>query len=164
KLIRMALMRPAPNPSLVVVCAGGAGSVSRRHMHHKGSTMSSQASSPATDQPATTPRPTRDASGRFVKNNPGGPGNPYAHRVAALRSALLERVTEEDIHPIAARLVELARSGDVSAARLLFSYSLGKPAEAADPDGLDLHEWSLLRQGSAPTAEVMAPFNGLPVG
>jgi len=27
----------------------------------------------------------RDARGRFTKGNPGGPGNPHARRVAALR-------------------------------------------------------------------------------
>lgn len=31
-------------------------------------------------------------SGRFTTGNPGGPGNPYARRVAAMRTQLLDAV------------------------------------------------------------------------
>ena len=36
----------------------------------------------------------RDVHGRFTKANPGGPGNPFARKVAALRKALLDSVSE----------------------------------------------------------------------
>lgn len=72
----------------------------------------------------------RDAAGRFVQGNPGGPGNPYAKRVAALREAMLAAVTEEDIGAILAKLVELARSGNVQAAKEVLDRCLGRPLEA----------------------------------
>lgn len=73
----------------------------------------------------------RDAAGRFVKGNPGGPGNPYAKLVAALRSALLAAVTEEDIREVIQALVREAKNGNVSAARELLGRVLGPP-EAVD--------------------------------
>ncbi len=72
----------------------------------------------------------RDASGRFAKGNPGGPGNPHAQKVARLRSALLNAVTEEDIRLIVAKLVEQAKAGDLHAAKEVLLRTLGKPVEA----------------------------------
>jgi len=43
----------------------------------------------------------RDERGRFARGNPGGTGNPHAAKVARLRSALLNAVTEQDIMDIA---------------------------------------------------------------
>ena len=71
----------------------------------------------------------RDSSGRFTKGNPGGLGNPHAKRVARLRAALLEAVTEEDIRAIVAKLVEQARAGDLYAAREVLLRTLGRPVE-----------------------------------
>ena len=42
----------------------------------------------------------RDVHGRFRKGNPGGPGNPFARKVAALRKALLDSVSEQDLKEI----------------------------------------------------------------
>src|SRR5689334_10197691 len=81
----------------------------------------------------TPPTGGRDGKGRFTKGNPGGPGNPFARRVAALRTALLEVVTEDDIQEAAKRLIEKARQGDLAAIRLLYAYTLGKPAATVDP-------------------------------
>ncbi len=39
--------------------------------------------------PNKEPASGRDERGHFVKNNPGGKGNPFARRVAALRAALI---------------------------------------------------------------------------
>ena len=41
------------------------------------------------------------------------------------------------------KLVEMAKEGDVAAARLVLSYTVGKPTEAVDPDRLDVEEFSL---------------------
>ena len=76
----------------------------------------------------------RDAAGRFAKGNAGGPGNPNAKRVAALRSALLAAVTEEDIQEVVEALVREAKSGNVQATRELLSRVLGPP------DAVDLLE------------------------
>ena len=72
----------------------------------------------------------RDATGRFSKGNPGGPGNPYAQRVGKLRSALLRAVSEADMKAIVARLVKLAREGDVRAAKEVLDRCIGRPTEA----------------------------------
>ena len=48
-----------------------------------------------------------DAKGRFTRGNPGGPGNPYARQVAALRKVILNRLTEE--------ITEEDRRGDPAA-------------------------------------------------
>src|SRR5258708_14282164 len=89
----------------------------------------------------------RDARGRFAKGNVGGPGNPFARKVAELRTALIDTVTAEDMRFIAEQLVVIARLGDLAAIKLLFQYVLGKPAAAVDPDTLDLQELDLYRRG-----------------
>src|SRR5437660_2256427 len=48
---------------------------------------------PTSNHSTTEPQPIRDALGRFTKGNPGGPGNPFARKVAALRMALINFVT-----------------------------------------------------------------------
>jgi hypothetical protein len=98
----------------------------------------------------------RDAHGRFAKGNAGGPGNPFARQVAALRSAMLASVTEEDLGAVARELVRQAREGNLAAAKLLLSYTLGKPAQAVDPDTLDLHEWGLYQRLPDPAPELAA--------
>jgi hypothetical protein len=94
----------------------------------------------------------RDAHGRFAAGNGGGPGNPFARQVAKLRAALVQRVSEADMQYIAERLIVLAKSGDLAAAKLLFLYVLGKPAEAVNPDTLDVEEW---RQCYQPLGQIM---------
>ncbi len=93
----------------------------------------------------------RDPKGRFATGNPGGPGNPFARRVAALRSALIQSVQAEDLIAIARTLIEKARTGDTAAAKLVYQYVLGKPAAPVDPDRLDADEW----QGYKETAGMM---------
>jgi hypothetical protein len=82
----------------------------------------------------------RDAHGRFTKGNPGGPGNPFARRTAAMRKALCDAVNEEDLRQIAEALKRKAKEGDVAAARLVLSYVVGRPEATVDPDTLDEEE------------------------
>lgn len=100
--------------------------------------------SPEPQQPGATAE--RDTRGRFARGNKGGPGNPWARKIAALRQAMLNIVKPEDLQAIIARLVLEAQQGDLAAARLVLHYTVGKPAESVDPDTLDLHEWSLFQQ------------------
>ena len=72
----------------------------------------------------------RDSAGRFAKGNSGGPGNPYAARVARLRSAMLDAVTDEDFTAIVRKLVELAKGGDMAAIREVMTRTVGKHVEA----------------------------------
>jgi len=98
------------------------------------------------NRPSSNGRNGRDASGRFAKGNPGGPGNPFARRVAAIRSALLDAVDDGGIDQVAHGLLQAAKAGDVAAAKLLLSYTIGQPMAATNPDRLDLDERYLSRE------------------
>src|SRR5437867_2627409 len=122
-------------------CAGRAASgASFPHLNSSEQIMSY---TPNCNGASAEPKPVRDASGRFVKGNPGGPGNPFARRVAALRRALINFVTVDDMKHVAFILKEKAMGGDLVAIKLLFQYILGKPAETVDPDRLDIEEAKL---------------------
>jgi hypothetical protein len=103
--------------------------------------------------PNSAPVEVRDACGRFAKGNPGGPGNPYPRRVAALRRALLTSVTEDDMTAITKAVIDEARAGNIAAAKLLFQYVLGKPGSTADPDRDEGRGMSA--QGLLPLAEAV---------
>ena len=72
----------------------------------------------------------RDGRGRFAKGNCVGPGNPHARHVGQLRSALLAAVTREDLEAVIRKLVELAKNGNIQAAKEVLDRCLGKPQEA----------------------------------
>lgn len=95
--------------------------------------------------PSANGRNGRDEQGRFAKGNSGGPGNPYARQVARLRNAMLEAVGDQGIADIVDALMKAARNGDVAAARLVLSYTVGRPSAGIDPDAVDLHEEELSR-------------------
>src|SRR5262249_29485179 len=100
---------------------------------------------PHTNPATPTPDSGHDARGRFTRGNKEGRGNPHARQVAALRKALLETATEQDMIEIAHALMIQAKMGDVAAAKLLLAYTLGKPLESADPDRIDQHEWETMQ-------------------
>ena len=87
--------------------------------------------SPAPETNAATPQHSpsegRDAGGRFAEGNPGGPGNPYPRRVAALRRALLDCVTEDDIKAIAKAVIEEAKDRTSPRRRLSFNTRWASP-------------------------------------
>ncbi len=93
----------------------------------------------------------RDERGRFTAGNLGGPGNPFARRVARYRKALHQCASIEDMKEIGRQLVAKAKMGDLAAIKLLLQYQVGKPAATVDPDGLDLQEMALFLRG--PTAD-----------
>ncbi len=103
-----------------------------------------------------------DALGRFARGNRGGPGNPFARRLAMLRRTLLSQVSEDDIQNAAKRLTEEARKGDLAAIKLLFAYVIGRPIDAVDPDSVDHQELDLYRQGQARTADILGILGNLP--
>jgi hypothetical protein len=116
----------------------------------------------ATPTPAAQPDSQRDARGRFTKNNKGGPGNPFNRRVGQLRTLLIEHVSDDDLAAIVDKVVQMAREGDLAAAKLVLSYTIGKPVPAVDPDRLDVEEFNLFRE-EAITADTLAdPLKGLP--
>src|SRR5213078_437222 len=104
----------------------------------------------------------RTVGGRFAPGNPGGPGNPFNRQVAALRRALLAKVTAEDIEEVLAVLLIKAKSGDLAAIKLLLSYTIGKPGAAVDPDTLDQQEWQLHQQAAVAPIAVEELLSSLP--
>lgn len=104
----------------------------------------------------------RGADGKFTKGNKGGPGNPYNRQVAAIRRALLNAVTPEEIHYLARSLIDRALEGNLAAAKLLLSYLIGKPAPAVDPDTLNQQEWQLHEQAAVPVAQLNELLNQVP--
>ncbi|HZY84030.1 MAG TPA: hypothetical protein VFE78_04325 [Gemmataceae bacterium] len=119
--------------------------------------------SPIPDAKPPTADGERAAGGRFGKGNAGGPGNPFARQVAALRRTLLASVTEEDVEAVARELVRRAKDGDLAAAKLLLSYTLGKPAAAVDPDTLDQQEWDIYRRSPDPGPDLGALAGRMPL-
>jgi len=87
----------------------------------------------------------RDERGRFVKGNVGGPGNPFARQVAKFRSLLVSEVSEADLQAVTAKLIAMAKAGDVAAMRLFLAYVVGKPTAAVDLDRIDIEEWKIFK-------------------
>jgi len=94
-------------------------------------------------EPSTNGTSGRKSNGQFAEGNKCGTGNPYARRVARLRSALLDAVGENGLTDIVQGMVTAAKGGDVGAAKLLLSYLLGKPVESVEPDYVEIHEREL---------------------
>jgi hypothetical protein len=92
----------------------------------------------------------KDAKGRFVRGNPGGPGNPFGRQVAELRKVLLGAVTPERMRTLVDSLVERSIKGDNVAAKLVLQYTLGKPAAAVEPDRVDVDEYRLRAESAIP--------------
>ena len=72
----------------------------------------------------------------------------FARQVAALRQALLASITPKDMQDVAARLLDLAKDGNVQAAKLLLAYTIGKPQPAPEPDRMDADEWEVYQDTS----------------
>jgi hypothetical protein len=94
-------------------------------------------------KPSTNGTNGRNSNGQFAEGNKCGTGNPYARRVARLRSAMLDAVGENGLADIVQGMVTAAKGGDVAAAKLLLSYLLGKPVESVEPDYVEIHEREL---------------------
>ena len=70
----------------------------------------------------------RDERGRFVVGNPGGPGNPFARRVAELRRELLDFLEPQRLRDLTAKLYGMAMDGNLAAAKLVLAYALASRA------------------------------------
>jgi hypothetical protein len=78
----------------------------------------------------------RDSRGRFLPGHQGGPGNPFARRSAAIRTAFLEAISPQDIRAIVRTLVEKAKAGDLVAAKLVLLWAIGRPSDPVFPDAI----------------------------
>lgn len=82
----------------------------------------------------------RDARGRFARGNKGGPGNPRCRRAAALRQLLVGAVSDDDFRAVVAKLVDMAKAGDLAAIRELFDRMLGRPVGIDELRYVEQHE------------------------
>jgi|SRR5215510_650187 len=108
--------------------------------------------------PSTNGGNGRDPAGRFTKGNPGGPGNPFARRVALMRQTILEAVSDEDLRAIVRVLVDQAKRGENHSVQILFDRLFGKPTAAPDPDRVKLEELllaKLVRQARPTRTELL---------
>src|SRR5258707_11370129 len=116
---------------------------------------------PKTEKPSrptltkASPTPNdRTPDGRFAKDNPGGPGNPHARHCARMLALLRASISDQEMVAIIRMLVEKARAGDVSAAKLLMNYKLGKPGPAPNPDEMERDEWEHFQRDTINLQEV----------
>jgi hypothetical protein len=108
-----------------------------------------------------------DARGRFVRGNKGGPGNPLVRHVASLRAAIVRHMarnmTPDNIEQLLKKLWDMGMDGDVAAAKLYLSYTVGKPFDATDLEnqgleGLGLAD-ELAETGSCPQKTAQLDVN-----
>jgi hypothetical protein len=92
------------------------------------------------------PASDRQKNGQFAPGNMGGPGNPHARQVAALRREILKQVTPESVGKIVASVLYKAELGDLACAKFIFHYAVGRPAPYIDPDRLEIDEQKLRKQ------------------
>jgi hypothetical protein len=113
------------------------------------------------------PATQRDAKGRFGPGNLGGPGNPFARQLAKFRAFIMKCNTEEHMTFAFNKMMELIADGNVGALKLYFLYIIGKPADAVDPDKLDLAEWNGYKETAGMVDEasalMKAPASDLPL-
>jgi hypothetical protein len=83
-------------------------------------------------EPLPTASNGRTRSGRFGKGNTFGKGNPNLRRIHLLRNRLLQAVDGDAMTQIGTKLVEMAKSGDLDAMRVLFTFTIGRPPQAIE--------------------------------
>ncbi len=69
----------------------------------------------------------RSPGGQFGPGNSYGRGNPTLKKLGAMRRAVLDAVTAEDLEAIFTKLVAIAKTGDLAAAKMVVEYACGKP-------------------------------------
>src|SRR5262249_4338618 len=97
----------------------------------------------------------------ITRHMKGGHVNPFVRQTEALRQDMLDAVTPDYLQAIVQKLIQKAREGDVSAARLVLAYAVGKPDRAVDPDTLDVQEWQQLQQSAVPSPDLLGVLGRL---
>jgi hypothetical protein len=106
----------------------------------------------------------RDDKGRFIPGNPGGPGNPFARKTAAFRTAFVNAVTQKDFEEVTRAVIERAKKGDMTAAKLFYSYTMGTSDKPKDPDTLDQKELAVFAGNHVAHEEFEKIATHIPVG
>jgi len=78
----------------------------------------------------------RDSKGRFVKghspSNKGKGGRPSRNTEEKYLRVFSDTVTEQDLKDIILAVMARAKAQDMVAARIIFDYTLGKPAQRVE--------------------------------
>jgi hypothetical protein len=104
----------------------------------------------------------RGPDGRFAAGNRGGPGNPNARHCARMLDLFRTCISDEDMVHLYRVLYDKAMKGDVSAAKLVLAYKIGKPAPCPDPDAIDRDEWDHYQQDAIEPEKVRQVLGSLP--
>src|SRR5581483_11386116 len=104
----------------------------------------------------------RDASGRFVAGTSAGPGNPHARHCARMMALFRNAISEQDMLTIIFTIRDKAIQGDMTAAKIILNYNLGKPPAAPDPDQLDRNEWDGYQKDAMTLDEMKHVLGRLP--
>ena len=92
------------------------------------------------DAPSPTASNGRGTNGKFGLGNQYAKGNPFALRVARLRSALFKSVKPADLQEVVAALLAQAKAGDVASIKELLQRLLGPPESVDLMERLDALE------------------------
>ena len=104
----------------------------------------------------------RDTGGKFAKGNAGGPGNPHARACARMLEVFRNAISEDEMLQICRMLFAKAVGGDVSAAKIILSYKIGKPLPAPHPDSIDRDEWDHYQKDAMNEEEMKLVLSSLP--
>jgi hypothetical protein len=72
----------------------------------------------------------RSESGRFVRGNRESVGHRPNRRAAELKAMLMAAASPDDLRAILLKLAEMAKGGDVQAARVYLDHVVGRPVQA----------------------------------
>jgi hypothetical protein len=118
-----------------------------------------------TDEPSAADKTSpngRGAGGQFTKGNAGGPGNPHARGCAKMLEVFRNAISEDEMVQICRMLFVKAVSGDISAAKIILSYKIGKPLPAPHPDAIDRDEWDHYQNDAIHEKEMKLVLSSLP--
>lgn len=104
----------------------------------------------------------RARNGQFTKGNSFGPWNPHARHCARMLALFRSCVTENDIVAIIRAMVDKAAQGDSAAVKIVFSYVMGKPETAPNPDQIDRDEWEHYQRDTINLEEMQKVLGSLP--
>ena len=104
----------------------------------------------------------RTPGGQFAAGNPGGPGNPHARACARMLQMFRDNFTDDEMMQICRMLYVKAVGGDISAAKIILSYKIGKPLPAPHPDSIDRDEWDHYQNDAVREQEMKLAMSSLP--
>lgn len=114
------------------------------------------------EQPASSKPKDRGPNGQFIKGNCGGPGNPHARHCARMLDLFRTAINDEDMVRLFRVLFNKAVKGDLSAAKIVLAYKIGKPRPCPDPDSNDRDEWDHYQHDAIEPQEMKLVLSSLP--